>query len=565
MTEFFKKNWKWIIFAAVILLAIFLRVWHFHDWLFFKMDQARDAFTAQQAYMNGPGYLPLLGPKAGGTKVNLGPIFYYFQYFSTVLFHSAAPPVMAYPDLLFSILAIPLLYIFLKKYFDRNWSMILAGLYALCFLGIEYSRFAWNPNSLPFFNLLFFYSLLNIFDPRYKYKLRWYILAGLAFSISTQLHFLSFFTLPLLTLIFLFFNRKELKKTLEWKKILVFVAIVLVIYVPVFANELHSNFRDSKAFLDALHSKASDHGIFKNILRDFVYFGVNWITILTGLIRSKKETLVPLLAWLLFVLPALLLNWKYYKKEKDPLRKKFLLITLIWLPIYFLGYIPIAYQIRPRFFLPMLALPFIFLGYICQYFTFQKKIWAKYIPAALVVIVLFGNSYGTYAWLKEMKDAQKRGVYPKRTIILKSIDGITLWHLENSANYIAANCSQNVVYFNSSSEYHRPIKYLLGLKGKNGLSLVDAETGDPNACYFGIKRTRVKDNNLGDPLDSEFYADSEKKFGAMSVLTLKLNDNFSGQALPTFHKSVDELQNPDRVFWKDIFSKVSKKTKNSKN
>ena len=558
MMDFLKKNWKIIVFAAVVALAIFFRVYHFHDWLFFKMDQARDAFTAQNAYNLGIGYLPVLGPKAGGTHVNLGPFFYYFQYLATVILHSVAPPVMAYPDLFFSILTIPLLYLFLKKYFDRNWSLILTSLYALGFLGIEYSRFAWNPNSLPFFNLLFFFSLLNIFDPRYKYKLRWYALAGLAFAVSTQLHFLSFFTLPLLTLIFLIINRKELKGALNWKKILIFVGIIFLLYVPVIANELHTKFHDSKAFLDALRSKPANHGLFKNIAKDILYFGNNWITILTGTILSGKKSLPANAIWILFILPAIFLNWKFWRAEKDPTRKKFLLVTLIWLPIYFLGYIPIAFQIRPRFFLPMLPLPFIFLGYVSTYLISKKQIWLKYLPFLLVAVDLAGNVYGTLDWFKEMKDAQKKGVYPKRTIILKAKDGITLWHLESAANYIAANCPQNTVYVKTSSEYSRPIKYLLGLKSKNELSLLSAKTGDPTACYFGSKRTRAKGSGLNDAISSEFSVAGEKKFGAFTIQVLKLNDNFVGQALPTFHKSADDLQNSDRVYWKDIF-KASKK------
>src|SRR5512146_3127228 len=103
MTDFVKKNYRAIIFGVVIIAAIFLRTYHFHDWLYFKMDQARDAMLVNEAYQNGPGNLPLLGPKAGGTKANVGPAFYYFQYLSTVIFHSNQPDVMAYSDLLFSI------------------------------------------------------------------------------------------------------------------------------------------------------------------------------------------------------------------------------------------------------------------------------------------------------------------------------------------------------------------------------------------------------------------------------------------------------------------------------
>ena len=558
---FSKIDWKIIAMAIIFLFAIFLRTYHFHDWLFFKMDQARDAFTTQRAYNLGPGYLPLLGPKAGGTTVNLGPFFYYFQYLSAVIFHSVHPPVLAFPDLFFNILAIPLLYFFLRKYFNRDWSIILAGLYALCFLGIEYSRFAWNPNSLPFFNILFFYSLLNIFDQNRKYELRWYILAGLAFAISTQLHFLSFFTLPLLTLIFIILNRKELKKTIEWKGLLVFIVIIFLAYLPVILNELHSNFRDSKAFMDALHSKPSDHGIFENISRNIVYFGTYWATILLGVIVSTNSNNLPYLVWIIFILPAIYLNWKYWKGEKDALRKKFLLITLIWLPVYFLGYIPIAYQIRPRFFLPMLPLPFIFLGYVCQYFLWQKRKFVPYLAFVLAGVVLVGNVYGTYAWFKEMKDAQKKGIYPQRTIILKARDGITLWHLENTANYIATTCPLNTIYYNTVSEYHRPIKYLLGLANKNGLAIADMPTGDPSGCYYTFKRTRVKDNSMGELLDSEFSVVGERKFGAWTVLTLKLNDNYSGQPLPSFHagrQTSSESEDTSRVFWKDIFTKKKK-------
>ena len=116
MNYHFEKNK--ILFAAAFLLimaaAIFVRTYHFDDWLYFKMDQSRDALLIKNAVDNGPGYLPLLGARAGATKLKhgflrLGPIFYYFEYASATIFHSTQPYVLAYPDLLFSILAIPML------------------------------------------------------------------------------------------------------------------------------------------------------------------------------------------------------------------------------------------------------------------------------------------------------------------------------------------------------------------------------------------------------------------------------------------------------------------------
>ena len=171
---------------------------------------------------------------------------------------------------------------------------------------------------------------------------------------------------------------------------------------------------------------------------------------------------------------------------------------------------------------------------------------------AVLGVILVGNLLGTYLWFKEIRSAQKKGINPTRTVILKARDGIVLWHLESAANFMAANCPNDTIFFGSSSEYRRSIKYLLGLKGKNGLSLTDAKNGDPNSCYFATKLTRAKGNKLGIGLSLEFSVASEKKFGALTVQTLKPNDGFVGQSLPTFHESVDELQNSKRVFWKDV-------------
>lgn len=571
MIGYFKKNWKIIVFSAVILLAVFLRVFHFHDWLFFKMDQARDALLAKQALENGPGWLPLLGPKAGGTHLNLGPAFYYFQHLATFLFQSARPSVLAYPDLLFSILSIPLFYFFLKKYFSRDWSLVLSALYAVCFLGIEYSRFAWNPNSLVFFNLLYFYSLLNIFDSprttennqsllnknitsskesvvrgkRVKYRLRWIIAAALSFAVSTQLHFLSFATLPVITIIFVLFNRKEIKKYLGWKSALIFIAIILFVYLPVFLNEIITHGKNTSAFIAAVKSKPSHHSLWKNILRDFRYFGQNWFLILTGWISKKGSIRPAIIAWLGVLLPGLFLGIKFFRGEKDSLKKKFILISILWLAAYFLIYIPVAYQIRPRFFLPLLALPFIFIGYLAKYFWEKNsKIWKAGAIAALAII-LIGNLYGTYLWFKEIKSAQKRGVYPKRTIILKARDGIVLWHLERAAEYIKKDCRLPVVYYAASAEYKYPIRYLLNLRNITGVSLKNFNPSQ-NGCFYAFVLTRSQ-KGVDSGIKEKFEVFGQEKIGALSLYKLNPGEEFLNN--PNTKKEKPEEK---RVFWRDI-------------
>lgn len=465
---------------------------------------------------------------------------------------SVQPPVMAYPDLFFSILTIPLLFLFLRKYFNRDWSLILASSYALCFLAIEYSRFAWNPNSLPFFNLLFFYALLNVFDKGIKHKYRWIILSGFAFAISTQLHFLSFLTLPTVTLVFLILNRKEVFRFLDWKKIAMFIGIVLLIYVPVFANEIKTQGADTKQFFLAIHSKASAHSLTENIARDAFYFGQNWLIILTGYIGNGNDSTTPTFTWLIFILPALYLNFRFYRNEKDGDKRNFLLISLLWFVIYFLSYIPIAYDTRPRFFLPMLALPFIFAGYIIQFFlSLKSKGWQ--IAAGIVAgIIIIANIYGTFAWFGEIKEAQKKGVNPKRTIILKQRDGIVLWHLENATNYIREDCKAGTAYYYTINEYKRPMVYLLRLKGLEAVTTDNLYLGQKD-CVYAVLLTRSAQGKLPTDITDKFDVASSQKFGAMTVSKLAVRDEFIGQPLGYTNKPLPEASvEAKRVFWKDV-------------
>ena len=65
----------------ITCIGTFLRTYHFHDWLYFYPDQARDVVLAQDV-LNGQSAWPLLGPIAASTPFKLGPIYYYFQILS---------------------------------------------------------------------------------------------------------------------------------------------------------------------------------------------------------------------------------------------------------------------------------------------------------------------------------------------------------------------------------------------------------------------------------------------------------------------------------------------------
>ena len=203
----------WWIILAMIVAGIFLRTWHHHDWLRFNADQGRDAQIVSDV-VNGKANLPLLGPKAGGTEFRLGPVFYWFEIAAAKIFGNA-PDKMAYPDLLTGILCIPLLFFFLRKYFEKNQSLALTAVFAVSAYAVRYARFGWNPNSSPFWAILFLFALCEIFSEKENQKFWWSIAAGAAIGVGVQLHTTLLAILPATAVVvfgyFSFKNRKFLK------------------------------------------------------------------------------------------------------------------------------------------------------------------------------------------------------------------------------------------------------------------------------------------------------------------------------------------------------------------
>ena len=165
---------------------------------------------------------------------------------------------------------------------------------------------------------------------------------------------------------------------------------------------------------------------------------------------------------------------------------------------------------------------------------------------AVLAIILVGNLYGTFLWFKEINSAQKKGVYPQRTIILKARDGIVLWHLEKAVEYIARDCDQSVVYYTSNSEYKYPIRYLLGLKNISGMSFNNFDP-QKSGCFFAIGLTRSK-RGVDSSLASDFDVAGEEKIGALTVYKLNPKEEFRNNQNPKKEKPEEA-----RIFWKDIF------------
>lgn len=522
MLEKIKKNKTALILILILVVGIFLRTYNLSDWLFFQADQARDLSLAEKTLEAGPGGLPLLGPKAGGTYLRLGPIFYYFQYVSGLVFGMDEPQKAAYPDLFFSILTIPLLFLFSRKFFSRNWSLAITAAYAVCFYAIQYSRFAWNPNSLPFFNLLFFYALLNFFDTSEKRKkILWTIIIGVSYAIASQLHYVCLFSLPMASGVIIIFRRVFFKKSII--SVLKYFPIVIIVfiffYIPVILSDMQTNGNNALNFLASFGKKSSDSAFWDLIKKDTFNFSKYFLIIFFGIIDASKK------AYQLFgllILSGFIAGTYFLKKLKDEKKNIFIMAVFAWFLSYVVVYFPIGSKVQPRHFLPILPIPFIFWGFIVLFL--RKKILDKYkIPAFIALLALAFpivlNAFSVKTWFGEIQDSQKIISNPRKSGLLKSVEGESWWHLKQAANFMKNDCEadkKKIVIVPPKQSWRSLVDYSLeNVKETRDYSIKWGTVEySPNFCYYHIYFSR---DNFLDRYDWQVRELKKRSFGDISI------------------------------------------------
>ena len=566
MRTFFRNIPRHIwILALILLVGISFRTYRFHDWLSFKGDGFRDAIMISNSYRVGIESLPLLGPRAAGTMLRLGPVFYYFQYAAVSIFDSMSAPVLAYPDLFFSILAIPIFYLFSRRYFGVSWSLALAAMLAVSFLAIEYGRFAWNPNSTIFFVLAFSFSVLKCYDAypdgshkRYLFAL----LAGLFFGIATQLHFSSFLGLPIVIGLFLLWNWRNTKKILSLKVIACFLASALFIYTPVFMSEYFKQGENSRQFISALSSKPSVHGPIENITRVVRVFANQNTRIILGIVEPGKSMI---LLSAFFLAMGFLANIFLLRGERNESRRNFLQWTILVIAVYFILYIPLAFTVdRPRFFLPFMTMPYIYCGYIIL--SLEKRFggrWSLRVFAILgVSVIIWSNVHSVSGWFTELHASEEKT--DSIRITERNIKGQSFWllwtHFERSAEMMTASCegSKPIFFFPSKriSEYGHSMEYALLLNNPDRPIILERKY-DPvvlDGCYFYI--SLLKDEIIPDLVLKERMDDPVNLGGiwVMRFYPAKVVGPYVRKDEKEAMFVPEKRTRNSRVYWGDVFN-----------
>lgn len=571
-----------LLLILIFLLGAYLRTYHFNDFLHFELDQSRDAKVIDLAIDEGIGNLPLQGPKAAGSFLRLGPIFYYFQYLSALIFGDT-PPGMVAISFFFSCLTIPLIYFFLRRYLKSNVSLLLTLFFSTSLFFIMYSRFGWNPNNLPFFVLLSLFGLLKATDSEEKRKGLWLLVAAIGLSVSTQLHFLAFMAVPVISAAYLLIKRPKISVR-YWLGALL---IIFIFYLPPIVNDLKTGGDNIKEFQKALTKKSTDeHTLIEKAVRDYTDNSLGYFLLVTSREKAELPKLRQLsgtsfdilcdqdcrnnLPWgalaLFFMSSGILLllfrNYQEFKK-KSSARKDFLMLNLIWLIVASGLFFPIAYDIAPRFFLLVSGLPFVFLGLIFELLmekTGKRMAWIIIIGLSFLILLSDGLSIGKRFW--EMQNAPYKSFDIDPDRILKERTRVTLEQQYLITDYIESIYEENgfPVYVNSDAYFRRSFLYHLEKIEIPRDDFRNIKTIYRQGNYFLIYPTLSNLESKTEKYMEDFDIVETKEFGTMVAFRLiprpdSINaerQEFEPEGKPKSAPGV-----PTRYRWEEIFNDSS--------
>ncbi len=521
---------KIIFLVLIFTLGFFLRTYHFSDWLHFEIDQTYDTILVSQGIEKGIANLPLLGPTAGGGRaLRLGPAFYYLEYLSARIFGNT-PTGHAMLILITSLLAIPLFYLFLKKYFSTTISLLLLTIFSSSTYLVLYSRFSWSPNILPFFIILSFYFLLKSINRNEKKRDWWFLASVLSIAIITQIHFNAFFVVPPIVVFFLILKKPKFKiKT--W---LGAIAIFLIIYSPMIVNDLKTNGENLKFFEKKFTrtTRVNKH-LGKILVRDIRFNALESLLVLTGQdeingkaqarnqINHLKDLLIngrilQILSILIFFLAIYLLFRKTYF-EKNENKKSFLQLISIWLGFSFFYYLALlhsGYRFYPRFFLLNTPLAFILLGLVFE------SIYPKKDRRQLVIIILISltlvllNLTELSKIFKNYSRAQTQPMKLETEDVFPNTNRLTLKQQLEIVDYIQSKYEKNhyPVYLKTLHEYAPAFWYHLRKRGIDYYAPINSQLIYQKGNYFMIYQS-IKKKKPG----KHFRLQARKVFGSLTV------------------------------------------------
>lgn len=193
--------------GLILFLAAAIRLYNIGGLNHFTYDQARDAIYIKRIIVDHK--FRLIGTQSSIPGVYTPPLYYYMMTPFLLVF-KLNPAGLDYATAIFGILSVMVFHFLLSLLIkSRYLRLAITSLYAFQPAIVAQSRYAWNPNTTPFFIILALISLIKIV--RKETGIGYYLVLFFSLSMAISLHY-SGLIFALTAFIFLAARLKNLNK-----------------------------------------------------------------------------------------------------------------------------------------------------------------------------------------------------------------------------------------------------------------------------------------------------------------------------------------------------------------
>lgn len=234
----FLRTPEGLLLAGIVLLGALLRFVHLREGMQYMGDEGRDLLIAREIIIGRN--LPAVGPPTSIGNLYLGPLYFYLITPFLWLFRLDPVGPAIFVGLL-SVATIILICRLGREMFGQFAGLGAAFLFAVSPLAVEFGRWPWNPNVMPFFTTLFAYSLWQALERK---KEPWIMVTGISLAAILQSHYLGLAAFPVLV-ISLVIKRPKVQDATNWLMAGLFFFILMS---PLLAFDLQHDFLNARGF-----------------------------------------------------------------------------------------------------------------------------------------------------------------------------------------------------------------------------------------------------------------------------------------------------------------------------
>ncbi len=360
---------------ATIIAAIILRFYKIGPFTVFLSDQGRDAIIVKRIITFE--HFPAIGPPTSIGHIFLGP-FYYYLIAPFLWIAQLNPAGMAVGVAILSIIGLISCYAILRREYEKNLADIFLVLATFSFINIDYSRFSWNPNPLPYFSFITLYLAAKTFSTK---NLIVGFLLGSFLALSIQLHYLAIFLVVPIGLFALYQIIRD-KKRLKLILSLALSTVGFIVFsAPLILFDLKHGFLNSKSLLALLQKEGTSSG----------GYSLSQLEETAGAFFTHAFQ-IPVIGFMSILILILIIGVYFFVQNKK--LKLFEILNLTTIVFYLLGFSMLVSFRHPHYYMSIYFSLFFILSLIL--FTITKKGLLYSLGVTLIVLLYIGSNAQNY-------------------------------------------------------------------------------------------------------------------------------------------------------------------------